>query len=148
MTSQMLAGQPASGTTRKPPADILAGYPRLPRGIVLALSDERAQWLQRVLDAERRGLAAGREIGWREGRESAHAEAVRWWAPAARSVARRAGSPSYAELERLRYGPPGLRAWPPGGLTDVERRRWYARHPGWAATADRAGQAQEGSSRA
>lgn len=41
---------------------------------LFALSDERDLWLRRVLDAERRGYARGREAGFGEGYRQAEAD--------------------------------------------------------------------------
>jgi hypothetical protein len=78
---------------------------RAERAWVWAVTNERAIWLRRVLRAWRDGYDAGRADGYREGREAEGAERDRLWAEAAAPIAR--GGPSFAELERRRYGPGG-----------------------------------------
>lgn len=89
-------GRSATTTTRPsvPPGDH-AG--------LLALSDERDQWMKRVLDAERegygRGVADGYKIGYEFGARIREGE----W-PA---VIKPLEGPTLAELEMLRWGPGG-----------------------------------------
>ena len=78
---------------------------------LLAYSDRADAALGRELAAEsagyRRGFADGHRDGYRQGRED---EAQDWFASLApaRDAARKcAAGPSYAELERLRWGPDG-----------------------------------------
>lgn len=67
------------------------------------LSDERARWLDRLLDAEReaygRGLAEGYKIGYEFGARLREGE----WP----EVVKPLEAPTIAELEQLRYGPGG-----------------------------------------
>ncbi len=72
---------------------------------LLAVSDERDQWLTRLHAAERAAFARGRAAGRREGYEYAYREMDRRWVEIARPVAR--GGPMFAELERKRWGPDG-----------------------------------------
>lgn len=60
----------ANGTADPTPAEIAA---------FLALSDERARWLARVLASWREGFAAGRRTGWREGYAAAEARHDAEW---------------------------------------------------------------------
>jgi hypothetical protein len=73
----------------------------------LALSHERDQWAAR-LDAEyRAGFDLGKQIGTGIGRRQVLAEEAAAWRRVAGKVARGAGDPSFAELERRRWGPGG-----------------------------------------
>lgn len=75
---------------------------------LLALSDERDIWMQRMLDAERvayrEGYRAGQRAGYERGTRQMEAEWPAVVAPLA-SIAR--GKPTHAELDVLRYGPGG-----------------------------------------
>jgi hypothetical protein len=84
-----------------------AALTRAERVSILSLSAERDTWLRRELAAERRGFDRGRAAGWRQGRESAHAEMAAAWRPVAERVRSLAGSPTWAELEARRWGPAG-----------------------------------------
>lgn len=74
---------------------------------LLALSDERDQWEQRLAEAEQAGYERGRDDGWNAGREHLLNEQAR----AERHLHQRLEpvlmAPDYRELEERRYGPGG-----------------------------------------
>ena len=71
---------------------------------LLALSDERDQWMRCQLAAWREAYRLGRLDGIEEGRALEAAERDGFW----RNLGRRlAAQPSFAELERRRWGPGG-----------------------------------------
>ena len=76
---------------------------------LLAYSDLMDATLRLRLAAWREGYSAGYERGVRDGRAQAEADDEAWWRELARQVAH--GGPSYAELERRRYGPGGRLSW-------------------------------------
>jgi hypothetical protein len=89
-------------------ASVAAGRDRaLDRAGLLALSGERDRDLRRILAAWREGYAAGRADGWRDGYAKALDEEAAAWRRVAGRVGRGAGDPSFAELERRRWGPGG-----------------------------------------
>ena len=67
---------------------------------LLALSDERDTWMRRLLAAERAAYARGYDDGFRVGGEGLFARR-RAWPPVVIT------GPSFAELERRRWGPGG-----------------------------------------
>jgi hypothetical protein len=70
---------------------------------VLALSDERDQWTNRLLAAERAAYLAGAATGWRLGLErGARIRQADW-----PEIVKPLDAPSAAELELLRWGPGG-----------------------------------------
>jgi hypothetical protein len=68
---------------------------------LLALSDERDQWMARLLRAERESYELGRADGYRHGLE------VAWGERKADALAFDPSAPTAAELELLRWGPGG-----------------------------------------
>lgn len=70
---------------------------------VLRISDERDQWLRRLLNAERAAYVLGRADGYRIGYERGARLMEASW-PA---VVARLSGPTFAELEVLRWGPKG-----------------------------------------
>src|SRR5258708_274276 len=62
-------------------------------------------WEDRLLTAWRQGCAVGLDIGRRQGREGAYYEMATAWNEIARPLSR--SGPSFAELERRRWGPGG-----------------------------------------
>ena len=95
-----------------------------PRALVatadfLAVSDERDQWIRRLLDAERAAYRAGFEAG--RVAEKQHAD--RAWS--AVPVQKAQLGPSYAELSLLRWGPGGRHAFgdpKPGDRAPLQTR--------------------------
>jgi hypothetical protein len=73
----------------------------------VALSDERDLALRLRLAAWRNGYRLGREHGWKQGYEAACADQEAAWHEVAGRVARGANQPTFAELERRRWGPGG-----------------------------------------
>jgi hypothetical protein len=82
-------------------------YGGLDRAGWLALSDERDLALRLRHGYWREGYRLGREHGWRDGYEQARAEQEAAWQEVAAKIARSASAPSFAELERRRWGPGG-----------------------------------------
>jgi len=72
---------------------------------VLAVSDQRELQLELRLQAWREGWLAGHEVGDQGGYARAIKDMERRWHEVADPVAR--GGPSFAELERRRWGPGG-----------------------------------------
>jgi hypothetical protein len=72
---------------------------------LLALSDERDLHRRLMLDYWRRGYRLGWEHGWKAGHDAADAEQAASWREVAGPIAR--SGPSFAELERRRWGPGG-----------------------------------------
>ncbi len=72
---------------------------------VLAVGERRELNLELRLQAWREGWLAGHEVGYRGGYAQAEKDMARRWREIARPVAR--GGPSFAELERRRWGPGG-----------------------------------------
>jgi hypothetical protein len=72
---------------------------------LLAWSDERDLYRRLMLDRWRQGYRLGREDGWRAGYEAACRDQAASWRAVAGPVAR--SGPSFAELERRRWGPGG-----------------------------------------
>jgi hypothetical protein len=75
----------------------------MPLADVLRLSDEREQWLRRLLNAERNSYVWGHADGYRDGYERGARLLEASW-PA---VVSRLYGPTLAELEALRWGPGG-----------------------------------------
>jgi hypothetical protein len=75
------------------------------RELLLALSGERDAHLALRLVAWRDGYQAGRADGCDDGRRAEARERDRAWNAVAAPIAR--GGPSFAELERRRWGPGG-----------------------------------------
>ncbi len=81
---------------------------------LLALSDERDQYMTRIRQAWSEGWLAGHEIGYDAGRRDALAEEAAQRREAAGLVhGARPGSryEPYSELDRKRYPPGGRKSW-------------------------------------
>ena len=81
----------------------IAVIPPTALAAVLRLSDERDQWLRRLLDAERAAYLSGHADGYRDGYERGARLLEASW-PA---VVSRLSGPTLAELEARRWGPGG-----------------------------------------
>lgn len=74
---------------------------------VLAESDERDMWQRAALARERAAYRRGHAAGVEEGRRAEAAERDAAWHAFAAPVVKHLQGPSFAELERRRWGPGG-----------------------------------------
>jgi hypothetical protein len=102
---------------------------RWTRDDVIALSDERGAWLQRVLDAERQGFARGYHAGREDGTRSTLARVAAAQRRACDHLLPQLSTPPFRQLQIRRYAPDGWVGEVPAGMTSQQERRWLARLP-------------------
>jgi hypothetical protein len=82
----------------------------LPPGQLLALSDERDQWVRLALAWARSAYRSGYHAGHRNGYRTGYELAVRQWKITAAGMTH-LGGPTFAEMDRKRYPPGGRLSW-------------------------------------
>jgi hypothetical protein len=96
---------------------------------LLALSDERDRWLDRVQAAEQTGVERGYRAGYEQARRDTLAELAAAHRAACDHLLPQLAGPPAERLLTRRWAPPRWRGQIPDGMTTGQARRWLAALP-------------------
>jgi hypothetical protein len=116
---------PSAGQTTGQPRRWTSAYRRR----LLALSDERAAALDRILAAERAGFDRGLRAGYEQGRRETLTELAAAQRQSCDHLFPIISAPPYERQLIRAWAPPRWRGQIPDGMTTAEARRWLAALP-------------------